>query len=273
MFRQTTIRVAQFGGAFLLGFMLVAWSTGTAQPPGRGDTQTVRGTVREFTTAPMGEVDGLILNDGTVVHWPPHLQDRFTAIALKGTRVEVTGWTETGPAGDTKVEVATLTNLRTAQTRANDDRSPPPGPKGKAKGKDGPKGKAEPFRGEFQTVRGTVKEFTKAPMGEVDGLILTDGTWVHWPPHLHDRFIDIAAKGDRVRAAGFQEIGPAGDTKLEVSILTNLVSNKTGENPDRPAPASARLGQGKTGDVEERLQLLEDKMDQLIREIERLKRN
>src|SRR5262249_26359959 len=49
----------------------------------------------------------------------------------------------------------------------------------------GPKGRPGPPPGaEFRTVRGTVKEFTTAPKGEVDGLILSDGTWVHWPPHL-----------------------------------------------------------------------------------------
>src|SRR5205085_12242041 len=81
-------------GVALAGGLCVAGLT--AQPPGRGgfpkgppgppaDAQlmTVRGTVREFTKAPMGEVDGLVLSDGTWVHWPPHLQDRFTAIAAK----------------------------------------------------------------------------------------------------------------------------------------------------------------------------------------------
>jgi hypothetical protein len=85
-----------------------------------GEERTVRGTVREFTNAPRGEVDGFVLDDGTVVHWPPHLQDRFTAIVAKGDRVKATGWMETPPAGDTHLEVQTLTNLRTGASRDND---------------------------------------------------------------------------------------------------------------------------------------------------------
>jgi hypothetical protein len=60
---------------------------------------------------------------------------------------------------------------------------------GKGKGK-GPKG--PPPGAEVTTVRGTVRDFTNSPKGEVDGLRLTDGTWVHWPPHLEVRFKDLA---------------------------------------------------------------------------------
>src|SRR5512135_3782272 len=84
-----------------------------AQPPGFGEPSTVQSTVRSFTTAPMGEVDGAVLDDGTVIHWPPHLADRFTGIVARGDRVRVAGRMEIGPAGDTHLEVQTATNLRT----------------------------------------------------------------------------------------------------------------------------------------------------------------
>lgn len=141
----------------------------------------------------------------------------------------------------------------------------------------GPKGAPPPpppaaAAADYRTARGTVKEFTTAPAGEVDGVMLTDGTLVHWPPHLQDRFTAIVAKGDRIRAAGYWETGPAGDSKLEVSTLTNLGSNRTAENPDRPAPAGSRAAPGRAGDVEDRLQALEDKVDRLTAEVERLRR-
>jgi hypothetical protein len=248
-----------------------------AQPPGKGkgpkgrsgpppdaEFMTMRGTVKEFTTAPKGEVDGLVLTDGKWVHWPPHLESRFKDIAAKGDRVRASGYWETGPAGDTKLEVSSLTNLDTDKSAENPDRPPP----ADARRSDA----AAPRAGEALTVRGTVKEVTTAPKGEVDGVILTDGKWVHWPPHLEARFRDIAAKGDRIRATGYWETGPKGDTKLEVSTLTNLASNKTGENPDRPMSGPARLFPGKAGGVEERLDALEDQLDQLRREIQRLRR-
>ena len=74
-------------GSLLL--LLVAIES-RAQPPRDADTSTVRGKVERFTTAPMGETDGAMLDDGTWLHWPPHLQDRFASILKKGDRVRAT---------------------------------------------------------------------------------------------------------------------------------------------------------------------------------------
>ncbi len=231
---------------------------GPKRPPPSAEFLTRTGTVKEFTTAPKGEVDGLILTDGTWVHWPPHLEDRFSDLATKGDRIRVKGYMETGPKGDTKLEVSVLTNLRSKKSVENPDRPPPAD-------------SADEASGGAVTKTGTVKEFTTAPKGEVDGLMLTDGTWVHWPPHLESRFTGIA-KGDKIRVVGFMETGPKGDTKLEVAAVTNLRTGNVSENPDRPLPPSARRTPDKAGGVEDRLQALEDQLDQLRREIQRLRR-
>jgi hypothetical protein len=79
----------------------------------------------------LGEIDGAVLDDGTVIHWPPHLADRFTPIVARGDRVKVSGWMEAGPAGDTHFEVVTAINLRTSATTTGDfDVSPRPLPEG-----------------------------------------------------------------------------------------------------------------------------------------------
>ena len=92
----------------------------------------MRGKVERFTTAPLGETDGAMLDDGTWLHWPPHLQNQFTAILSKGDRIQATGRTETGPAGDTHFEVQYVTNLRTKAKAENPDfgNGPPPPPPG-----------------------------------------------------------------------------------------------------------------------------------------------
>ncbi|HZT79717.1 MAG TPA: hypothetical protein VFA26_05835 [Gemmataceae bacterium] len=131
------------GGAALLGvaaLVLLACAESKAQPPGRGERTTAEGVVKRFTTAPRGEIDGAVLDDGTVLHWPPHLERRFTAILAKGDRVRATGWIETGPEGDTHLEVRTLTNLRTEASRENDSPAPPPPPGRRALAPDGPAG-------------------------------------------------------------------------------------------------------------------------------------
>src|SRR5207302_945930 len=108
-----------------LPFLLSAWPSGQAQPPGAGDTKTASGVVKDFTTAPKGEIDGAVLGEGTVLHWPPHLADRFSAGAAQGDRVKAVGWMDNTPDG-LKLEVRTLTNLRTGKS-ADNDGPPPPG--------------------------------------------------------------------------------------------------------------------------------------------------
>jgi hypothetical protein len=103
----TTNKLVVFGAGFLL--LVLSFAVSNAQPPDRGDVSTVRGTIDRMTTAPLGEVDGAVLNDGTWLHWPPHMQDRFTAIAKERARVEATGRTETGPVGDRHFEVQSVT--------------------------------------------------------------------------------------------------------------------------------------------------------------------
>jgi len=88
--------------------------------------RTLEGTIERFTTAPRGEIDGAVLDDGTMIHWPPHLADQFSRIAARAERVRATGWTETGPAGDTHFEIKSLTNVRTNASFENDDLAPPP---------------------------------------------------------------------------------------------------------------------------------------------------
>jgi hypothetical protein len=255
----TTKAVAAAGIVALLVF--VGSSQSYAQRED-SDLETLRGTVKRFTTAPKGEVDGFILSDDTWVHWPPHLEDRFTAIVKKGDRVEVTGRYETLPKGEKVFEVSTLTNLATRASRTNDDRPPPRKGKGK-------KARAR-LIGPDRTVTGTVRRFTTAPKGEVDGMELSDGTVVHWPPHLERRFTAIVEKGDRVRVVGWDETKPRGKRVLEVRTVTNLATKATRTNEDAPSlPERLRRP---AGDVEERLRALEEKVDQLLDEMKQLRR-
>jgi hypothetical protein len=103
------------------------------------------------------------------------------------------------------------------------------------------------------------------------------------------RFTAILKEGDRVRASGRTETGPAGDTHFEVQSVTNLRSKDTAENPDYangpplprgwrgrgalPPSAERRLVGNRGADNEQRLRALEDQVEQLRREIQRLRRD
>ena len=105
--RLARMLLAVAGSALLL---LALWQQSEAQPPGAGRAQTIRGAVERFTTAPKGEVDGCILDDGTWVHWPPHLAEQVTPLLAKGDRIRVTGRTEVDKESRTKFEAETITN-------------------------------------------------------------------------------------------------------------------------------------------------------------------
>jgi hypothetical protein len=94
---------------------------------------------------------------------------------------------------------------------------------------------------------------------------------------MQDRFANILSTGDQVRATGRTETGPAGDTHFEVQSVTNLRTNAMAENPDfASGPLSPLPGRGvaigRPADREQRLRDLEEQVDRLLQEIQRLRR-
>jgi hypothetical protein len=241
----------------------------------RSPAVEVRGGVQRMTTAPRGEIDGAVLDNGTSLHWPPHMQAQFSNVIKAGDQVRATGRTETGPAGDTHFEVQSVTNLRSNARAENPDYAV--GPPAPPIGQQGPSGRmptGPAAAGNFTEVRGTVRSMTTAPRGEVDGAMLDNGTWLHWPPHMQDRFTSAIKVGDQVRATGRTETGPAGDTHFEIQTLTNLGTSARVDNPDLamgPAGAAAPIIPNGAIDLEQRLRDLTNQIDQLRREVRELR--
>lgn len=79
---------------------------------------TVTGAVRAFTRAPTGEVDGFVMRDGTVVHFPTYLSKRVTAFVGTGGALRVMGVMTTGRDrdGQSVLEAQTISNLETNRT-------------------------------------------------------------------------------------------------------------------------------------------------------------
>jgi hypothetical protein len=94
--------------------------------PRRGDegTTTVRGIVKSFHESPKGDVDGLALEDGTEVRFPPHLGKQVTEIVALKDEIQIDGHKHTGPKGDTHLRADGIKNLKSDKSLAID--SPPP---------------------------------------------------------------------------------------------------------------------------------------------------
>jgi hypothetical protein len=251
--------VAASAGLVLLGHGPVG-----AQLADRGD-RTIAGRIQDFTTAPRGEIDGATLDDGTLLHWPPHTGERMSEMLKKGDRVEAQGMPETTPKGDTHFEVRSITNLRTDASLDVASLPPPNGPRRDPRPRPGRE------LGESRTVRGAIDRFTTAPRGEVDGAVLGDGTVIHWPPHLQDRFTNGLRKGDEVKVVGQMETTPRGDTHLEVASVTNERTDASIVNDDRPPRGPRRGPAAGREDRDRQLRDLQEQLERIQREIDRLK--
>lgn len=52
-------------------------------------------------------------------------------------------------------------------------------------------------------VSGTIKVLTRAPRGEIDGAVLSDGVIIHWPPHAGHQFASLLREGQPLAATGY----------------------------------------------------------------------
>src|SRR5271166_3141021 len=57
---------------------------------------------------------------------------------------------------------------------------------------------------QLPAIQGRVGQYRLTPRGDVDGLILTDGTEVHLPPHLGTQLVFVVKPGDAVTLHGLR---------------------------------------------------------------------
>src|ERR1700694_3293349 len=72
--------------------------------------------------------------------------------------------------------------------------------------------------------RGTVKQYTLTPRGDVDGLILNDGTEVKVPKHLGAQVVFVIRPGDQVSIRGLRA---RAIPLIDAASITNVATGKT----------------------------------------------
>ncbi len=155
---------------------------------------TIKGQVAEYSLTPRGDVDGLILTDGTEVHLPPHLGAQLVFAVKPGDSVTVRGLKARAiPV----VQAMQVTNDSTNQSVT--DTGPGVGPRG-------PYGPG----GQPMTAQGKVKQDLYGPRGDLNGVLLDDGTQVHLPPPEAQRLAAQLAPGQTVYVTGIGMASPLG---------------------------------------------------------------
>lgn len=222
-----------FTKGLLAGSAILAWSASgfaqdsatPVQPPTTGsaplyDPQQLpayRGQVQLFTLTPRGDIDGVILTDGTEVKTPPHLSTEIAFAVKPGDSVTVHG-----------LKAAALPLIAAASITDETD--------GKTVVDMGPdRGRGKPPRppaadGVVTKLQGKIRMALHGPRGDVNGALLEDGTMIRLPPPEAARLSTLLQAGQMVALEGASWASPLGRL-VEVTAL--------GPSPDRMTPVEA----------------------------------
>jgi len=152
----------------------------------------IPGKVAEYSLTPRGDVDGLILEDGTEVHVPPHLGVQLVFAVKPGDAVTVPGLKARSIA---MVQAMSVTNDATGSTVTDN----------------GPNGARRPGEpGQQLSAQGRIKAQLHGPQGDLNGVLLEDGTIVRLPPPEALRFAAELAPGQMLYVDGEGVAGPLG---------------------------------------------------------------
>jgi hypothetical protein len=150
----------------------------------------IQGKVAEYSLTPRGDVDGIILADGTEVHMPPHLGTQLVYAVKPGDAVTIRGLRARAIP---MVEAMSVSNDATKTTVTDN------GPGGPAE----PRGAQQPL-----TAQGQIKAQLHGPRGDLNGALLADGTIVRLPPPEAQRLASELAPGNSLYAQGNGFAGP-----------------------------------------------------------------
>lgn len=171
--------------------------------------QPISGIVEGYNLDPRGMVNGIVLKDGdraTQLNLPPNIAAAITAAAPVGQKVSATGVPEIVVGGRSIFRFVSLTTADGKQYKM-----PAPG------------------RDDSQVthVDGTVKQLNYSPRGEVDGVVLDTGDFLHVSPREAAQ-LNLAV-GEKISADGHAHPMLTGHSAMEATKVNGM-------SIDRPRP-------------------------------------
>jgi hypothetical protein len=151
------------------GLLAAGATAAVAQPVATYDPQQLpatRGQVAQYSLTPRGDVDGVILRDGTQVHLPPHLGAQLVQAVKPDDMVTIRGLKAQALPLIQAVSISDETSGKSVTDTGPPAMPPPP----------------LAMSSQWQQVQGQVREPLFGPRGEMNGALLEDGTQVHLPP-------------------------------------------------------------------------------------------
>ena len=192
-------------------------------------TPVVTGRIQRWLVNPNGEVDGLLLADGTQVGFPPHLSADVQAALKVGDSVEVSGWRAPN------APVVRAAGLKaTASGRSVADKPPVDGEMR------APRAPRDPGALTAMNASGRVARILYTGRGDANGVLLDSGAIVRFPPHVGTAYASAIQPGSVLEARGWGTRGANGSA-LEATALGSSTETMRdlfagpGARPPRPA--------------------------------------
>jgi hypothetical protein len=161
----------------------------------------VEGTVSQYLLNPRGEVDGLLLDDHTVIKFPPHLARELVQVIKPKERVHANGHLEAEKLLKGHVIANPITGRAIREIK--------PSPPERAVGLNA----LQPL-----SVAGAIRVVRRNPHGDIDGVVLEDGTLLHFPPHAGRQFAKLLREAQPLAAVGFGTVNDLGHT-IAIAML------------------------------------------------------
>ncbi|OYD89759.1 hypothetical protein CDG76_33665 [Nostoc sp. 'Peltigera membranacea cyanobiont' 210A] len=135
-------------------------------------------------------MDGLLLNNGLQVKFPPQMADSLVAMITPNTKVSIFGNPGFSTRFGQEVRAKKITNSQTGQTLVEQPSTTAPQP---------------PNLNNYSTLsaEGTAQNWLVGHQGEINGVIISNGTIVKFPPHVGEQLASIANIGNTIQAKGF----------------------------------------------------------------------
>jgi hypothetical protein len=204
------------------------------------------GKVQQFTLSPRGEIDGLILSDGTEVKTPPHLSTSIAYAIKPGDAVTIHGLRA---AAIPLLQATSITDHTSGRTIV--DAGPGPRP-------EGPRQISRTDAAGVVEVQGAIRMSLHGARGEINGILLADGTVLRLPPDAASNMGSLLQPGRVIVAQGDELSNPIGRV-LEVRAIGSSRTDLTpidsppppgprgrpwGPRPDAPSPPPSPPGAG-----------------------------
>jgi hypothetical protein len=158
-------------------------------PPSLTQSPVADGIVARYLMDPRGDVEGLLLTDGTQIHVTSRISDELVKAIKPGNHVRVHG---SRKQGEVLVQPDVIVNLTDGSSFSVPLRLDLPLPP-----------KEDRLSMTPMKAGGTIQVLLHGNNGEVRGMVLSDGTQVRLPPDVSDEFRRSLRAGENVNVEGY----------------------------------------------------------------------